>query len=102
MLQLYWSIGKDLERIKENYNWGARFYSQVSKDIQAQLPDVKSFSQRNLLYMHQFIDCFLGEHLRPRLMRILKEMKLRPKLGRNLGKLLSQRFGISRGGLIRP
>ncbi|MBE5847748.1 MAG: DUF1016 domain-containing protein [Lachnospiraceae bacterium] len=54
MLRFYWSLGCDMERIKENYEWGAHFYSQISKDIQKMLPDVKSFSSRNLLYMHQF------------------------------------------------
>ena len=58
MLRLYWSLGRDMESQKEAYAWGSRFYQTVSKDLQKELPDVKSFSPRNLLYMHQFYRLF--------------------------------------------
>lgn len=54
MLRFYWSLGCDMDRIKKSYDWGSHFYSQISKDIRKVLPNVKSFSPRNLLYMHQF------------------------------------------------
>ena len=58
MLRLYWSLGHDMDEIKRSYNWGARFYDQISKDLQKALPDLKSFSPRNLLYMHQYYRLF--------------------------------------------
>ena len=58
MLRFYWSLGRDMESQKEAYAWGSRFYQTVSKDLQKELPDVKSFSPRNLLYMHQFYRLF--------------------------------------------
>lgn len=58
MLRFYWMLGHDMDSIKENYSWGSHFYAQISKDIQKELPDVKSFSPRNLLYMHQFYRLF--------------------------------------------
>lgn len=54
MLRFYWSLGCDMDGLKEDYDWGSHFYTQISKDIQKKLPDIKSFSPRNLLYMHQF------------------------------------------------
>ena len=39
-------------------HWGSNFYEQVGKDLRKELPDVKSFSARNLRYMHQFYCLF--------------------------------------------
>ena len=58
MLRFYWILGRDMDAKKESYAWGSRFYNQVSKDLSDELPDVKSFSPRNLLYMHQFYTLF--------------------------------------------
>lgn len=51
MLKFYWLLGKDMDSAKDAYPWD---YKNVSKDLRKELPDVKSFSPRNLLYMHQF------------------------------------------------
>ena len=58
MLRFYWSLGRDMDSIKDNYSWGSHFYDQISKDLKKVLPEVKSFSPRNLLYMHQFYRLF--------------------------------------------
>ena len=58
MLAFFWGIGKDLTRIKQNYAWGTRFFEQISKDLKDLLPDVKSFSPRNLQYMCQFYSLY--------------------------------------------
>ena len=39
--------------IRQNYAWGSHFFEQISKDLKELLPDVKSFSPRNLQYMCQ-------------------------------------------------
>lgn len=54
MLQFFWYLGKNLDEKKCNYRWGTHFYENISKDLIVLLPEVKSFSPRNLLYMHQF------------------------------------------------
>lgn len=54
MLKFYWFLGKELVNKKLQYDWGSNFYVQVSKDLSNSLPDIKSFSPRNLLYMVQF------------------------------------------------
>ncbi len=58
MLRFYWMLGRDMEDRKSSYKWGSHFYSQISKDLLKELPEVRSFSPRNLLYMHQFYRLF--------------------------------------------
>ena len=58
MLKFYWTLGSDMDERKSSYEWGSHFYSQISKDLLKELPDVGSFSPRNLLYMHQFYRLF--------------------------------------------
>lgn len=58
MLRFFQSLGRDMEKKKSDYAWGSRFYSRVSRDLVAALPEVKSFSQRNLQYMNQFYRMF--------------------------------------------
>ena len=58
MLRFYWTLGSDMDERKSSYEWGSHFYSQISKDLLKELPDVGSFSPRNLLYMHQFYRLF--------------------------------------------
>ena len=58
MLRFYWSLGCDMDSRKDAYAWGSHFYQTISDDLQTELPDVKSFSPRNLLYMHQFYRLF--------------------------------------------
>ena len=60
MLRFYWSLGRDMDQKKAQYSWGSHFYSQISHDLKRELPDVKSFSVRNLQYMHQFYRVFKG------------------------------------------
>ena len=58
MIKFFWTLGYDMHIIKDKYAWGNNFYEKISKDLQKSLPDVKSFSPRNLLYMHQFYRMF--------------------------------------------
>ena len=71
MLRFYWSLGRDMEAQKEAYAWGSHFYKTISEDLRTELPDVKSFSPRNLLYMHQFY-------------RLFPEAGIEPKIGAQL------------------
>lgn len=58
MLRFFWSLGYDMHTRKDACTWGSHFYEQVSKDLKKNIPGTKSFSQRNLLYMHQFYRMF--------------------------------------------
>ncbi len=54
MLLFYWELGRDIEAIKPQNLYGTNFYEKISKDLTKELPDVKSFSPRNLRYMNDF------------------------------------------------
>ncbi|MCD8150178.1 MAG: DUF1016 N-terminal domain-containing protein [Clostridiales bacterium] len=73
MLKFYWSLGRDVEKAKSSYDWGSHFYSQISKDLKKLLPDAKSFSPRNLLYMNQFYRLFSDEIIAKQLVSQLEE-----------------------------
>ena len=62
MLRFYWSLGRDIEIRKAQFSWGSRFFEQISQDLKRELPDVKSFSPRNLRYMNKFYQLFSGYH----------------------------------------
>ena len=40
--------------MKQNFGYGDKFLETVSQDMKNVLPDVKSFSPRNLAYMVKF------------------------------------------------
>lgn len=50
----YWKLGRDIEAIKPQNLYGTNFYEKISKDLTKELPEVKSFSTRNLRYMNDF------------------------------------------------
>lgn len=54
MLLFYWELGRDIEAMKPQNLYGSNFYKKISKDLTKELPDVKSFSPRNLRYMNDF------------------------------------------------
>ena len=78
MLIFYWELGRNLEILKTQYDWGTGFYKAVSDDIKRELPDVKSFSPRNLLYMHQFYRLYSEETITPQAVAQLGEAEITP------------------------
>jgi len=54
MLRFYWVLGRDIEMMKANATWGSHIYKKISQDLVEELPEIKSFSPRNLQYMNQF------------------------------------------------
>ena len=51
LINLSWSIGQDLVEKKAEDVFGGNFYKQISRDLQAEFPNVKGFSERNIYYM---------------------------------------------------
>ena len=80
MLIFYWELGRNLEILKTQYDWGTGFYKAVSDDIKRELPDVKSFSPRNLLYMHQFYRLYSEETITPQAVAQLGEVEITPQV----------------------
>ena len=54
MLIFYWELGRDIEKLKTKNIYGSNFYERLSNDLIRELPEVKSFSPRNLRYMNDF------------------------------------------------
>ena len=48
LIQFYWELGKMIAE-KENV-WGSKLIERVADDLQAEFPDMKGLSTRNLKY----------------------------------------------------
>ena len=62
-VRFYWSIGEDITKARAEAKWGSKFYNQFSRDLQAQFPDRKGFSVRNLQYISQMYRLFASEQI---------------------------------------
>ncbi|MDR2036531.1 MAG: PDDEXK nuclease domain-containing protein [Bacteroidales bacterium] len=54
LINLYWSIGKDIIEKQENSKWGDQLIPQLSRDLKQEFPDMKGFSISNLKYIRQW------------------------------------------------
>lgn len=54
LLKLYWSIGADIVFRQKSSKWGDSFLLRLSRDLMAEFPDMKGFSERNLKYIRQW------------------------------------------------
>ncbi len=53
-----WQLGRDLVVRKVEEKWGTGIVNQVSLDLQAEFPEAKGFSARNLWFMKQWYDFY--------------------------------------------
>lgn len=58
MLRFYWSLGKDIVDKQAENKWGSGFYNNLSKDLQAAIPDATGLSPRNIRYMKAFYELY--------------------------------------------
>ena len=54
LISMYWDIGKMLVEKQKVAGWGAAVIPRLSKDIHNELPEIKGFSERNIVYMIRF------------------------------------------------
>ena len=64
LVQFYWSLGRDIVKMKSEARWGSKFYDSLSKDLREMLPDSKGFSKTNLKIMRQFYELFPENEIR--------------------------------------
>lgn len=81
MLRFYWILGKEMVALKETVGWGNHFYQRVSKDLVEILPEVKSFSPRNLLYMCQFYKMYPKVEITPQVDAQIARKEITPQVG---------------------
>ena len=55
LLKFYWDLGADIVQKQKRANWGDRLIEQLSRDLSSEFPDMKGFSQRNLLHIQKCI-----------------------------------------------
>lgn len=48
LIHLYWSLGEQIVEKQQKTQWGSGFIEQLSKDLQAEFPDIKGLSVSNL------------------------------------------------------
>lgn len=54
LLQLYWDLAERIVEKQQATAWGDGFLLQMSRDLQAEFPDMKGFSKRNLELIRQW------------------------------------------------
>ena len=54
MLELYWSIGRDLVALRAEERWGAGVVKQFALDMRQAFPDITGFSLTNVKYMKRW------------------------------------------------
>jgi len=68
MLKFYWIVGKGIQELSQKNNYGSKLIDNISNDLKKKLPNVQSFSPRNLRYMSSFY-------------KFLSELEILPQLG---------------------
>lgn len=86
MLRFYWLLGRDIEMMKENVSWGSHFYQTISKDLVKELPEIKSFSPRNLQYMNQFYRLYSDIEIAHQLDAQIFKKEITPQTGAQIDK----------------
>jgi len=51
LIQLYWSLGRDILARQEQQGWGSGVLNRLATDLRTAFPDMKGLSARNLQYM---------------------------------------------------
>lgn len=54
MLEFYWGLGRDIERLHAESKWGSSFFENLSLDLRAEFPEQKGFSVSNLKYIKRW------------------------------------------------
>lgn len=58
LILLYWRIGSDIIKRKQELGWGSDVIKLLATDLKHAFPEMKGFSQRNLVYMQTFASRF--------------------------------------------
>ena len=61
LIQLYWELGKMI--VAQENTWGSKLIERVSKELQAEFPDMKGLTRSNLFYCKQFYNYYNNNEL---------------------------------------
>jgi predicted nuclease of restriction endonuclease-like (RecB) superfamily len=54
IIDFYWNLGSQIVERQQNAKWGSGFIPQLSKDLQAEFPDMTGFSRTNIFAIRKF------------------------------------------------
>jgi len=58
VINLYWSIGKDIRDRQDSAGWGAKVVDRIAADMSREFPGQTGWSATNLKYMRRFADAW--------------------------------------------
>jgi predicted nuclease of restriction endonuclease-like (RecB) superfamily len=71
LIDLYWSLGKEIVERQERHGWGKSVVEQLSADLRREIPDQQGFSAQNLWFMRQL---YLEYADHPNLLQLVREI----------------------------
>ena len=54
LLEFYWGLGADIVEKQKTAKWGSGFLNRLSRDLMSEFPDMKGFSEPNLLFIKRW------------------------------------------------
>jgi predicted nuclease of restriction endonuclease-like (RecB) superfamily len=54
VLELYWDIGREIDKKQQKSQWGSGFIEQIAGELKQEFPDITGFSRRNVYAMLQW------------------------------------------------
>ena len=58
LVLMYWRIGRDILERQAKDGWGSKVVDRIARDLNAEFPDMRGFSSRNLQYMRAFAEAW--------------------------------------------
>ena len=71
LIELYWSIGREIAERQERDGWGKSVVERLSNDLREEFPGTTGFSAPNLWFMRQM---FLEYNGLPNLLQLVREI----------------------------
>ncbi|MGA2296459.1 MAG: PDDEXK nuclease domain-containing protein [FCB group bacterium] len=77
LILMYWDLGEAIVKKQAKTNWGDGLISQLSKDLLAEFPEMKGFSETNLKYIRLWYSFYTNPKFSPQLVDFISN-KLEP------------------------
>lgn len=61
LIELYWSVGKDILARQDQQGWGTAVIDRLAEDLRGAFPDMRGLSSRNLRYMTAMVRAWGSE-----------------------------------------
>ena len=76
LMQLYWEIGRGIDKKQREEGWGRSVVRVLAKELQKEFPGVRGFSARNLWVMRNFYNEYSENVILPSSMAEIQDSKL--------------------------